>query len=95
MPTGAVTRLPLVLAFARREPSAILLGAQLAGVLLYPFMEGSDVVPVKASARSVSMIEQLAGLSHPAAVTFASQAATSARCKPDRRNCERINESRR
>jgi len=32
-----------VLAFARREPSAILLGAQLAGVLLYPFMEGSDV----------------------------------------------------
>jgi hypothetical protein len=32
-----------VLQFARREPSAILLGAQLAGVLLYPFMEGSDV----------------------------------------------------
>ena len=32
-----------MLAFARREPSAILLGAQLAGVLLYPFMEGSDV----------------------------------------------------
>jgi hypothetical protein len=27
---------------ARREPSAILLGAQLAGVVLYPFMEGSD-----------------------------------------------------
>jgi Ion channel len=32
-----------VLAFARREPSAVLLGAQIAGVLLYPFMEGSDV----------------------------------------------------
>ena len=32
-----------MLAFARREPSAILLGAQLAAVLLYPFMEGSDV----------------------------------------------------
>jgi ion channel len=32
-----------VLRFARREPSAILLAAQLAGVLLYPFMEGSDV----------------------------------------------------
>jgi hypothetical protein len=31
-----------VLAFARREPSAILLFAQLAGVLLYPFMEGAD-----------------------------------------------------
>jgi hypothetical protein len=28
---------------ARREPSAMLLIAQLAGVLLYPFMEGSDV----------------------------------------------------
>ena len=43
MPTGALSRLPFVLAFARREPSAILLAAQLAGVLLYPFMEGSDV----------------------------------------------------
>jgi hypothetical protein len=32
-----------VLAIARREPSAILLAAQLAGVLLYPFMEGSGV----------------------------------------------------
>jgi hypothetical protein len=31
-----------VLSAARREPSAILLAAQLAGVLLYPFMEGSD-----------------------------------------------------
>lgn len=29
--------------FVRREPSATLLLAQLAGVLLYPFMEGSDV----------------------------------------------------
>ena len=27
---------------ARREPSAILFAAQLAGVVLYPFMEGSD-----------------------------------------------------
>jgi Ion channel len=27
----------------RRQPSAILLAAQLCGVLLYPFMEGSDV----------------------------------------------------
>ena len=31
-----------VLALARREPSAILLAAQLGAVLLYPFMEGSD-----------------------------------------------------
>jgi hypothetical protein len=30
-----------VLAFARREPSAILLAVQLAGVLVYPFLEGS------------------------------------------------------
>jgi Ion channel len=32
-----------VLAAARREPSAVLLFAQLAAVLLYPFTEGSDV----------------------------------------------------
>jgi hypothetical protein len=32
-----------VLQFARREPSAILLAMQLLGVLLYPFMEGSEV----------------------------------------------------
>ena len=31
-----------MLSVARRQPSAILLAAQLAGVLLYPFMEGSD-----------------------------------------------------
>jgi Ion channel len=31
-----------VLRIARREPSAILLAAQLAGVLLYPFMENSE-----------------------------------------------------
>ena len=31
-----------MLSFARREPSAILFAAQLAGVLLYPFMEGRD-----------------------------------------------------
>jgi hypothetical protein len=32
-----------VLSVARRQPSAILLAAQLAGVLIYPAMEGSDV----------------------------------------------------
>jgi Ion channel len=32
----------VVLSVARREPSAILLAAQLAGVLLYPLMEGSE-----------------------------------------------------
>ena len=30
-----------MLRFARREPSAVLFAMQLAGVLLYPFMEGS------------------------------------------------------
>ena len=30
-----------MLAFARREPSAILLAMQLAGVLIYPFLQGS------------------------------------------------------
>ena len=32
-----------MLSLARRQPSALLLAGQLAGVLLYPFMEGSDV----------------------------------------------------
>ncbi len=32
-----------MLTLARREPSALLFAAQLAAVLLYPFMEGSDV----------------------------------------------------
>lgn len=32
-----------VLAFARRQPSAILLAAQLGGLLLYPFMENREV----------------------------------------------------
>jgi hypothetical protein len=32
-----------VLYFARRQPSAVLLAAQLLGVLVYPAMEGSDV----------------------------------------------------
>ena len=31
-----------MLSFARRQPSAVLLAAQLAGVLLYPAMEGND-----------------------------------------------------
>jgi hypothetical protein len=37
-----MARFPAVFALARREPSAMLLFAQLASVLLYPFMEGSD-----------------------------------------------------
>ena len=32
-----------MLAFARKEPSATLLAAQMAAILLYPFMEGNEV----------------------------------------------------
>jgi hypothetical protein len=32
-----------VISYCKREPSAVLLAGQLLGVLLYPFMEGSDV----------------------------------------------------
>src|SRR5690348_3022582 len=37
------SRLRRVLALVRREPSALLFAVQLAGVLLYPFMEGQGV----------------------------------------------------
>ena len=33
---------PGVISFCKREPSAVLLAGQLLGVLLYPFMEGSE-----------------------------------------------------
>jgi hypothetical protein len=36
------SQLDAVLRLARKEPSAVLLAAQLGGVLLYPFMEDSD-----------------------------------------------------
>lgn len=42
-PTGARATLPGVLTLVRREPSALLLAAQLAAVLIYPFMLASDV----------------------------------------------------
>ncbi|MEA2194399.1 MAG: hypothetical protein QOG42_833 [Solirubrobacteraceae bacterium] len=42
-PTAAQATLPGVATLARREPSALLLGAQLAAVLLYPFMLANDV----------------------------------------------------
>ena len=32
-----------MIGFIRRQPSAVLFAAQIAGVLLYPFMEGADV----------------------------------------------------
>jgi hypothetical protein len=82
-----------VLAFARREPSAILLAAQLAGVLLYPFMEGSEVgralfslfgiailglvVLAVRSTRGLTRVTLLLGA--PAAVLLLIQAATRSR----------------
>jgi hypothetical protein len=42
-PTGAVATVPRVLAFARKEPSAVLFFTQLAALLVYPAMEGNDV----------------------------------------------------
>jgi hypothetical protein len=79
-----------VLAFARREPSAILLAMQLAGVLLYPFMEGSDVGRalfsvfgiavlglVVLAVRSTTGLTWVAlGLGAPATVLLLIQAAT-------------------
>jgi hypothetical protein len=41
--TAAEATLPGVLALARREPSALLLAAQLAAVLAYPFMSDNDI----------------------------------------------------
>jgi len=41
--TGAEATLPGVLALAKREPSALLLAAQLAAVLAYPFMIDNEV----------------------------------------------------
>ena len=42
-PTGARATLPRVLAFARKEPSAVLFFTQLAALLVYPAMEGNEV----------------------------------------------------
>ena len=45
-----------MLSVARRQPSAILLAAQLAGVLLYPFMEGSDAGRALFSVFGIAML---------------------------------------
>jgi len=39
---GSAARLSAALRIVRREPSAVLFGAQLAGLLLYPLLEGED-----------------------------------------------------
>jgi hypothetical protein len=43
VPDGPIRYLRSAIGLLRREPSAVLFAVQLAGVLLYPFMEGSDV----------------------------------------------------
>jgi hypothetical protein len=45
-----------VLPFIKREPSAILLGVQLAGILLYPFMEGDGVSRALFSAFGITVL---------------------------------------
>jgi hypothetical protein len=42
-PTGPRATLPSVLAFARKQPSAVLFAAQLSALLLYPALEGREV----------------------------------------------------
>ena len=42
MGSGPAPTVPAMLSYCRREPSAVLLAGQLLGILLYPFMEGSD-----------------------------------------------------
>ena len=51
-----------------RQPSAVLLAVQLIGVLVYPSVGLSDIVPVLPHARSWVMIEQVAGLMYVALV---------------------------
>ena len=78
-----------MLAWARREPSAILLAAQLAAVLLYPFMEGREagralfslfgvaiLALVVLSVRSMGFTVVGLVLGIPAAVLLLIQAAT-------------------
>lgn len=62
-----------MLLYARREPSAILLAAQLGGVLLYPFMEGSEVGRALFSVFGIAVlgIVFLAVRSSPAGTWFA------------------------
>ena len=45
MPTGPPVTVRAVLKFARREPSAVLLAAQLVSLLIYPFLENGDAAP--------------------------------------------------
>jgi hypothetical protein len=90
MATGATARFPCVLRFARRQPSAILLAVQLAGVLLYPFMDGRGggralfslfgfvvlalVVFTVRSTQSFTWVSVLLGI--PAAILLLIQAVT-------------------
>ena len=55
-----------MLRLARREPSAILLAAQLSAVLLYPFLEDSDVGRAIFSLLGIGILGLLAVRSSPA-----------------------------
>jgi hypothetical protein len=74
--------LPGVLAFARKEPSAVLLFTQLAALLVYPAMEGNDVGRSLFSVLGIALL----GL-----VVLASAARRRGRgwacCSPRRRAC--------
>jgi Ion channel len=62
-----------VIALVRRQPSAVLLAVQLAGVLLYPFMEDNDVGRALFSAFGILVLGLvlLAVRSSPAGIWFA------------------------
>ena len=48
--------MPGVLRFIKREPSAVLLGVQLAGVLIYPFLEGDGASRAIFSAFGITVL---------------------------------------
>ena len=62
-----------MLQLARRQPSAILFAVQLAGLLLYPFMQGNDVRRALFSAFGIAVLGLvlLAVRSSPALTSFA------------------------
>ena len=69
-----------MLSVARRQPSAFLLAAQLAGVLVYPAMEGSEVGDAPSSACSVSRSSR--SWCCPCAVRPASPGSQSCSARP-------------
>src|SRR3954452_14815685 len=54
--TGAGATVPRVLAFARKEPSAVLFFTQLAALLVYPAMEGNEVARLLFSVLGIAFL---------------------------------------